>query len=262
MAMEQELDDDNDKQLLPSIKSGPQEHEDMVLDVNEVSPLRGITPHSKKHNTTHWHLDARDTTTTSPSKGASPTLTKNTTTTPRKRKQAPSSGSSAGPGASTPTKTPTKRTKKNTDDADDADAAGTHTRATLPPIPTSLSTAGDADKMILRLRDENKPWSEINKLFSAATGIKVGQSTLRMRYTTMKANFVGMAKDDESRLLRLKKEIEDKFDTEKWHRIVEAIVADGGAKYPAAALQKKFKELSKGQNAVSTSAAAADDDEE
>jgi hypothetical protein len=51
--------------------------------------------------------------------------------------------------------------------------------------------------MILRLRDEeNRPWTEINKIFVEATSIKVGGSTLRMRYTTMKANFVGITEED------------------------------------------------------------------
>jgi hypothetical protein len=43
----------------------------------------------------------------------------------------------------------------------------------------------------------------------------------------------------------LKKEVEDKFEQEKWHKVGEAIEADGGQKYPATALQKKFKELAK-----------------
>ncbi|KAL4914116.1 hypothetical protein BDW62DRAFT_191181 [Aspergillus aurantiobrunneus] len=51
--------------------------------------------------------------------------------------------------------------------------------------------------MILRLRDdENKPWSEITKSFLSTTGIKVGSSTLRMRYHAMKANFVGISEED------------------------------------------------------------------
>jgi hypothetical protein len=58
-----------------------------------------------------------------------------------------------------------------------------------------------------------------------------------------------------TRLLRLKKEIEDKFESEKWARISEAIVADGGGKYPTAALQKKFKQLEKeGVSAASIAA--------
>ncbi|KAL5340380.1 hypothetical protein BJX70DRAFT_396885 [Aspergillus crustosus] len=133
-------------------------------------------------------------------------------------------------------------------------AAGTPTRATLPPIPTSLAKAGAEDRLILRLRDEEKhPWPTINKLFVATTGIKVGSSTLRMRHGTMKANFAGITEEDESRLLRLKKEIEYKFETEKWHRIVEAIAQDGGNKYPPAALQKKFRELSRKSESASLS---------
>jgi hypothetical protein len=52
-------------------------------------------------------------------------------------------------------------------------------------------------------------------------------------------------RSQEERLLKLKKEIEDKFENEKWYRIAEAIENDGGEKYPPAALQKKFKELQK-----------------
>lgn len=49
----------------------------------------------------------------------------------------------------------------------------------------------------------------------------------------------------EEHLLKAKKEIEDKFENEKWHRIADAIEAAGGNKYPTASVQKKFKELQK-----------------
>lgn len=43
----------------------------------------------------------------------------------------------------------------------------------------------------------------------------------------------------------MKKEVEEKFEQEKWHKIAEGVAADGGNNYPANAIQKKFKELSK-----------------
>ncbi|OJJ07094.1 hypothetical protein ASPVEDRAFT_357223 [Aspergillus versicolor CBS 583.65] len=184
---------------------------------------------------------------------------KSATVTPRKRGRKP---------AGSATTTPSKKSKKDSGSTDDGEPstpgnAGTPSRATLPPIPATLAAAGPEDTMILRLRDEeNRPWAEINKIFVEATSIKVGGSTLRMRYTTMKANFVGITEEDEGRLLRIKKEIEDKFESEKWHRITEAIVQDGGAKYPAAALQKKFKELSKQLNSPAPNGAAANGGDE
>jgi hypothetical protein len=147
--------------------------------------------------------------------------------------------------------------------------------------------------MILNLRDvEGKSWGEITKLFINVTGIQVGGTTLRLRHAAMKAKFVEIPDEDvccfysvslvslhlhlpfsllhrctfslqetncvcvqATRLLRLKKEIEDKFESEKWARISEAIVADGGGKYPTAALQKKFKQLDKeGVSAASIAA--------
>ncbi|KAF7595270.1 hypothetical protein BBP40_006770 [Aspergillus hancockii] len=152
--------------------------------------------------------------------------------------------------------TPTKRRRKSTTNGDASPsptkkpkaspAAGQSRGKSLGAIPTSFESAGLADKMILRMRDEEgRNWGDITKAWSLLTGNTVGNSTLRMRYTTMKANFVEIGEADEERLIRLKKEVEDKFEQEKWHRIVEAIEADGGQKYPVPALQKKFKELAK-----------------
>ncbi|KAI9372648.1 hypothetical protein BJX61DRAFT_542518 [Aspergillus egyptiacus] len=172
------------------------------------------------------------------------------------------------------TTTPSKKPKASTSKGQDADnnnttttndtasPAGTPGRAALPPIATSIANASDEDKMILRLRDEeNKPWPEITKTFQAETGIKVGGSTLRMRYNTMKANFVSACDEDAARLLRIKKEVEEKFEAEKWHRIADAIVADGGAKYPNTALAKKFKEISKGGGGGTAAVTGSKDEE-
>jgi hypothetical protein len=43
----------------------------------------------------------------------------------------------------------------------------------------------------------------------------------------------------------VKKEVKEKFELEKWHKIAEGVAADGGNNYPANAIQKKFKELNK-----------------
>ncbi|PYI09884.1 hypothetical protein BO78DRAFT_404759 [Aspergillus sclerotiicarbonarius CBS 121057] len=116
----------------------------------------------------------------------------------------------------------------------------------LPPIPTSFEAATISDKLILRLRDEEqRGWDEINKQWMALMGITVGKTTLRMRYTTMKSNFVEMDGEDEVRMLRAKKEVEDKFEGDKWRLIADAVESAGGKKYPAGALQKRFKEVSK-----------------
>ncbi|RHZ61099.1 hypothetical protein CDV55_104773 [Aspergillus turcosus] len=157
------------------------------------------------------------------------------------------------------TATPRKRgRKKAADSADgDADADGDSTetptkkgkaspKKTLGPIPTSLESAGLADKMVLRMRDEEgRSWTDITNVWMSMTGIKVEGSTLRKRYTAMKANFVSISAEDEARILKVKKEVEEKFEQEKWHKIAEGVAADGGNNYPANAIQKKFKELNK-----------------
>lgn len=51
-------------------------------------------------------------------------------------------------------------------------------------------------------------------------------------------------------LLKLKKEIEDRFEVEKWQKIADGIADTSGNKYPSAAVQKKYKELVKNGNGV------------
>ncbi|KAE8137880.1 hypothetical protein BDV38DRAFT_282490 [Aspergillus pseudotamarii] len=174
----------------------------------------------------------------------------------------PINGNTAEPSVPSPsaaaTSTPTKRGKKsaaaNGEKASPpkkakAAAGSSPSKKTIGPIPTSFEAAGLSDRMIIQMRDEEgKNWGEINESWMKMTGIKVGTSTLRMRYTTMKANFVEFTGEDEARLLRLKKGIEEKFEQEKWSRLMEAIETDGGKKYPVAALQKKFKDLAKSNN--------------
>lgn len=55
----------------------------------------------------------------------------------------------------------------------------------------------------------------------------------------------------ENHLIQIKKDVEEKFEVEKWHKIAEGIEAKSGNKYPPAAVQKKFKELLKKRNTTS-----------
>ncbi|RHZ58138.1 uncharacterized protein CDV56_106007 [Aspergillus thermomutatus] len=159
----------------------------------------------------------------------------------------------SAPATATPRKRGRKKAAEGADDDADADSPETPTKKgktspkkTLGAIPTSLESAGLADRMVLRMRDEEgRSWTEITNTWTSMTGIKVEGSTLRKRYTAMKANFVSISAEDEAKILKVKKEVEEKFEQEKWQKIAEGVAADGGNNYPANAIQKKFKELSK-----------------
>ncbi|ODM14563.1 hypothetical protein SI65_10049 [Aspergillus cristatus] len=177
----------------------------------------------------------------------------------------------------TPTTTPRKRTRNKTTTKDSADEPesqhddGDHespskkaktkspTKRTggLGSIPTTYEEASEEDKLLIRLKDENKPWAEITKALEDITGVTLGAG-LRARYARIKANLVGFEEGDGPILFELKKEIEDKQELEKWQRISEGIEARSGNKYPITTLQKKFKGLSK----VNGGVAAAVKDEE
>ncbi|KLJ11352.1 hypothetical protein EMPG_13375 [Blastomyces silverae] len=125
-------------------------------------------------------------------------------------------------------------------------ASGEKAKIGTRPLPTSYENASPEDKMLLRMKgEENKSWAEIRQAWEDVTGEKVGGSTLSTRYIRIKANFVVFTPEDEELLLRFKREIEEKFENDKWRSVSEAIGAAGGKKYPPTAVQKRFKELSK-----------------
>lgn len=65
-----------------------------------------------------------------------------------------------------------------------------------------------------------------------------------------------LTKAKEDRLLQARKEVEEKFESEKWQRIADVIEAKGGNKYPNTAIQKKLKEFSKKANGATTGSVA------
>ncbi|KAK2865229.1 hypothetical protein FQN49_003778 [Arthroderma sp. PD_2] len=187
--------------------------------------------------------------------------TPKTPVTPRKRGRKPkeatdTSGAITAEEADDEAETPSK--KKRGTPAKGTPSKGTPGKAGKRPLPNSIEEATDEDKMLLRMKDEeNKPWSEIRAAWEEATGEAVGGSTLSGRYQRIKANFTVFTAEDEATLMQAKKDIEDKFENEKWIRISDAIENSGGKRYPAAALLKKFKELGR-KKATTTEEADGD----
>ncbi|EYE98703.1 uncharacterized protein EURHEDRAFT_374759 [Aspergillus ruber CBS 135680] len=178
----------------------------------------------------------------------------------------------------TPSTTPRKRARGKTtfnDKADNPESEQGHGHGTpskksnlklksptkrppgLGPIPTTYEQASPEDKLLIRLKDEDKPWSEITKTLEDSTGMTLGAG-LRSRYARIKANLVGFEEGDGPILFELKKDIEHKQELEKWQRIAEGIEARSGNKYPITTLQKKFKELSKVNGGVSDAVVVKD----
>ncbi|KAL1851577.1 hypothetical protein Plec18170_006396 [Paecilomyces lecythidis] len=152
------------------------------------------------------------------------------------------------------TPTPVKKTKATPE-------KGTPKKGAMRPIPASFEEAGPEDRLIIQMRDnEGKSWAEIRETWTAMTGIQVGGSTLSNRYIRLKANFVAWTAEEEASLLEAKKEVEEKIEQEKWHRIADAIEIKSGSKFPAAAVQKKFKELSKRSQCTFAGILKEDDD--
>lgn len=77
--------------------------------------------------------------------------------------------------------------------------------AALGPIPTSYDEAGEADKVILRMKEtENKTWAEIKDVLEGITGAKLVAGSIQVRYSRIKANLVVFEKEDVSCLLGIR----------------------------------------------------------
>lgn len=50
----------------------------------------------------------------------------------------------------------------------------------------------------------------------------------------------------EDHLFQSKKEIEERFESEKWQKIANSVELKGGNKYPSAAIQKSSRNLARG----------------
>lgn len=102
--------------------------------------------------------------------------------TPRKRGR----GKKQDPGSGEEDKTPSKKSKSP------------KKSGPLGPTPMTYEEATETDKLIIRMKEVDlKGWSEIQKVVEDATGAKMGgTSTIRMRYTRMKSNFVVFEKDN------------------------------------------------------------------
>ncbi|KAL2352489.1 hypothetical protein BJ546DRAFT_1064223 [Cryomyces antarcticus] len=110
-------------------------------------------------------------------------------------------------------------------------------------IPRTMGECNEADRMLLSMRDAGKAWDEIKEAWEAATGEKVGRSTLPNRYTRLKANVMVFPVEDNIKLLAARKTVEETFEKEKWSMIANDIIRNGGGAYSVTILPKQHKKL-------------------
>ena len=129
-----------------------------------------------------------------PDTAKTPDGTRNTTgvTSSSGSTQAPGSASTAATSVVSPTSRPaiSKQSKRSA-------LAGSVVKGRG--IPTSMAEASEADRAMLRMREEGKTWLEINSMWEAMTGEKTGKSTLPNRFARLKANLMSLEEGDVSR---------------------------------------------------------------
>ncbi|KAI5287744.1 hypothetical protein KEM52_001440 [Ascosphaera acerosa] len=153
-----------------------------------------------------------------------------------------------GDGA-TPTTTPSPRKKRprtkatDNDDDDDDGLASPSPRKKGLKIPSCLEEATEADLTLLRMRDEGRPWCEVNAVWEHMTGEKPGRTTLPNRLVRLKANVTTVPEEDVQRLVDAVAAVDAELERERYGRIAKAVVAAGGGTYDSQVIQKKVKEL-------------------
>lgn len=146
------------------------------------------------------------------------------------------------------------------------------------PIPTSIEAASPVDKALLRMRDEKADWGTIVEFWKNATGEDILKGTLAKRYSRLKQNVQVWNKEDvyftklslnlylnsstnarqEERLLKVKKDVEDGLELQKWQKIQKDFCGeDNEGKFTIEALQRKFKQVSTNNPEAVAAVAAA-----
>ncbi|KAI5307260.1 hypothetical protein KEM56_001554 [Ascosphaera pollenicola] len=111
--------------------------------------------------------------------------------------------------------------------------------------PTCVEEANDVDRMIWQMKEEGKPWSEIQVALDKCFGEQLKTSALSMRYTRMKRNFAVINEADVPNLIEAKKAVDMQFERERWNKVAVELERRGGGKYDGAVLHKRFKQLEK-----------------
>jgi len=101
-------------------------------------------------------------------------------------------------------------------------------------VATSVSELSEKEKKLLELVDGGMAWVKVYETWQVLYPDEalIVEGTLRYRYKALKSNLTGVADEDRALLPKLKQEIEEKFEKQKWGFIAEALEKRGGGKYP------------------------------
>ncbi|KAI9819343.1 MAG: hypothetical protein M1832_004048 [Thelocarpon impressellum] len=113
-------------------------------------------------------------------------------------------------------------------------------------LPGSYEEAGPEDKMLWDERQAGTAWSAVREQWAAITGEAVASSTLPNRIERLRANFTRLRAQDEGKLVAAVKDVEARFEFEKWGRVADVLEAEHGlGKLPPKSLEKTYKEVVK-----------------
>ena len=119
------------------------------------------------------------------------------------------------------------------------------------PIPSTYEECDAADKALFDMKNVRKhgylsgakgaplktpqageSWIQISSRYTELSGLSTEcKSTLPNRYTRMKAKFAMLRHEDAVLLVRAKVEVDKAQAAEKWQRIAETVVENGGSRY-------------------------------
>ncbi|MCJ1312117.1 hypothetical protein MMC25_005791 [Agyrium rufum] len=135
------------------------------------------------------------------------------------------------------------------------------------PIPKSYEEAGEADRLMVQMRNEDKTWAEIQAMWLEHTGTEKTSASLQKRFSRIKDNLTKLEDGEasmvpEDLMVRLLQNIEAKLANEKWGMLAADMEKEGCKKYGTPFLQKQMKRIEQAgvkANAGSNGSAATRD---
>ncbi|KAI5309366.1 hypothetical protein KEM55_003398 [Ascosphaera atra] len=95
--------------------------------------------------------------------------------------------------------TPKKRKQKG-DELDAGQSASKKPASPIKKLPDSAAELTDEFKMLIRMKEDSCPWSEIKQAWLRETGESASTNTLSMRYTRLKARLTVVSEEDVRKL--------------------------------------------------------------
>lgn len=107
-------------------------------------------------------------------------------------------------------------------------------------FPKSWGEASDADHTLFRMKNENRTWDEIQRVWKEKTGNDITKKGLSKRFIRLRDQLQDIQEVDTDLLFDVVEKIEEGFAREKWQLVTEAMARKGASGYSKDFFEKQW----------------------